>query len=140
MVSQNYQTASRHLLAQAHEELAAGDTRQASEKGWGAAAQIVKSVAEQRGWEHRNHAALYRVVRRLADETGDEDIRRLFDIAGNLHVNFYENWNNAENVAGGIADVARLLDKLEPLAAPQRGIYGSANLSDRQPPSAGARS
>ena len=49
MVAQTYQTASRHLLAQAHEELAAGDTRQASEKGWGAAAQIVKSVAARRG-------------------------------------------------------------------------------------------
>ena len=33
--------------AGACEELAAGDTRQASEKGWGAAAQMVKSVAAQ---------------------------------------------------------------------------------------------
>ena len=40
MATQTYQTASRHLLAQARVELAAGDTRQASEKGWGAAAQI----------------------------------------------------------------------------------------------------
>ena len=118
MATQTYQTASRHLLTQARTELAAGDSRQASEKGWGAAAQIVKSVAELRGWEHRNHAALYRVVRRLADETGDEDIRRLFNTAGNLHVNFYENWNNAENVARDLADVGQFLDKLEPLAAP----------------------
>ena len=120
MTTQTYQTASRHLLAQAHMELAAGDTRQASEKGWGAAAQMVKSVAAQRGWAHQSHAALYQVVRILADETGDEDIRRLFDIAGNLHVNFYENWNLAENVAGGIADIERFLDKLEPLAGPSR--------------------
>ena len=117
MVAQTYQTASRHLLAQAHEELAAGDTRQASEKGWGAAAQIVKSVAARRGWEHGSHAALYRVIRTLADETGDEDIRSLFNTAGNLHVNFYENWNIAENVAVDLADVERFLDKLEPLAA-----------------------
>ena len=109
---------SRHLLAQAREYLYLGDTRQASEKGWGAAAQIVKSVAEQRGWEHGSHAALYRVVRRLTNETGDREIRRLFDIAGNLHVNFYENWNIAGNVARGIADVERFLDKLEPLTAP----------------------
>ena len=118
MVAQTYQTASRHLLAQAREELAAGDTRQASEKGWGAAAQIVKSVAAQRGWEHGSHAALYRVVRRLTNETGDREIRRLFDVAGNLHVNFYENWNIAGNVARGIADVERFLDKLEPLVTP----------------------
>ena len=120
MAAQIYQTASHHLLAQARTELAAGDTRQASEKGWGAAAQIVKSVAEQHGWEHRNHAALFNVISRLVAETGDVEIRRLFRVANALHVNFYENWDNAENVAGGIADVSRLLDKLEPLAAPGR--------------------
>ena len=120
MVAQTYQTASRHLLAQAREELAAGDTRQASEKGWGAAAQMVKSVAEQRGWEHRNHAALFDVISRLVAETGDSEIRRLFRVANALHVNFYENWDNAENVAGDLVDVAQFLDKLEPLAAPRR--------------------
>ena len=118
MAAQTYQTASRHLLAQARAELAAGDARQASEKGWGAAAQMVKSVAARRGWEHHSHAALYRVVRRLADETGDEDIRSLFNTAGNLHVNFYENWNNAENVTVDLADMERFLDKLEPLVTP----------------------
>ena len=37
-----YREASRQLLAQARAELDAGDLRQASEKAWGAAAQIVK--------------------------------------------------------------------------------------------------
>ena len=118
MVAQTYQTASRHLLAQAHEELAAGDTRQASEKGWGAAAQIVKSVAEQRGWEHRNHAALFNVISRLVAETGDDDIRDLFYVAVSLEANFYENWDNAANVAGDLLDLELFLDKMEPLAAP----------------------
>ena len=118
MVAQTYQTASRHLLAQAREELAAGDTRQVSEKGWGSAAQIVKSVAARRGWEHGSHAALYRVVRRLTNETGDGDIRDLFHIANALHTNFYENWDNAENVAGALSRIERFVDRLEPLAAP----------------------
>ena len=120
MVAQTYQTASRHLLAQACEELAAGDTRQASEKGWGAAAQMVKSVAAQRGWAHQSHAALFDVIARLVDETGDSEIRRLFRVANALHVNFYENWDKAENVAGDLDDLERFLDKLEPLAAPGR--------------------
>ena len=124
MVAQTYQTASRHLLTQAHEELAAGDTRQASEKGWGAAAQIVKSVAEQRGWEHRNHAALFNVISRLVAETGDGDIRDLFHIANSLHINFYENWDNAENVAGALSQMERFVDRLEPLAAPSPARNG----------------
>ena len=116
MVTQTYREASHRLLRQAEEELAAGDVRQASEKGWGSAAQMVKSIAEQRGWAHRSHAALYNAIARLVAETGDDDIRRLFAVAGDLHVNFYENWNNADNVAAGLADVQRLIDKLEPLA------------------------
>ena len=46
MTTQTYRDASRLLLAQGRAELAAGDVRQASEKGWGAAAQMVKSIAE----------------------------------------------------------------------------------------------
>ena len=67
---------SRHLLAQAREDLYLGDTRQASQKGWAAAAQTVKSVAETRGWAHHDHAALFIVISRLVAETGDDDIRR----------------------------------------------------------------
>ena len=62
--------ASRQLLRQGWEELAAGDVRQASEKGWGAAAQMVKSIAERRAWQHTNHAALFTAVSRLVNETG----------------------------------------------------------------------
>ena len=117
MVTQTYRAAGRGLLAQGRRELAEGDTRQASEKGWGAAAQMVKAVAERRGWAHQSHAALYRVVSRLVAETGDDDIRNLFKVASSLHTNFYENWDTAESVAGDLNDVERLLDKLEPLAA-----------------------
>ena len=49
MATQKYQQQSRHLLTQALRELDQGDLVQASEKGWGAAAQMVKAVAEQRG-------------------------------------------------------------------------------------------
>ena len=115
MMSQTYQAASRQLLQQGREELALGDTRQASEKGWGAAAQMVKAIAERRGWEHRNHAALFVAVSRLVAETGDQDIRRLFAVANSLHVNFYENWDTAQNVAGNLDDVERFLDGVEPL-------------------------
>ena len=109
---------SRHLLAQAREDLYLGDTRQASQKGWAAAAQIVKSVAETRGWAHHDHAALFIVISRLVAETGDDDIRRLFNVAISLEANFYENWIPGVSVDGDLDDIAQFLDKLEPLAAP----------------------
>ncbi len=86
-----YLEQSREFLAKAYQELDE-DLPKASEKGWGAAAEIVKSIAEARGWEHHGHRQLQAVVNRLRNETGDEDLRRLFSIASDLHRNFYENW------------------------------------------------
>lgn len=115
MTTLTYQDAARHLLTQGFEELAQGDSRQASEKGWGAAAQMIKAVASSRGWSHDSHASLYGVIDRLVRETGDEGIRDRFRSANALHQNFYENWGSADYVAGGLAEVRGLLDKLEPL-------------------------
>ena len=118
MATQKYHQQSRHLLAQALLELDQGDLVQASEKGWGSAAQVVKAIAEQRGWRHRSHELLFEAVDALADEAGDEDMARLFDVASALHVNFYESWNSARRVRRGLRDVGLLLDKLEPLIDP----------------------
>ena len=110
-----YSYASKELLDQAGRELAAGDVRQATEKGWGAAAQMVKAVASRRGWQHNSHSLLYDVVLKLATETGDDDIFTFFHMAGNLHTNFYENWLTGEVAGAGLRYVGRFLDKLEPL-------------------------
>ena len=85
-----YRSAGLQLLAQARAELDAGDLRQASEKGWGAAAQAVKAVAQQRGWPHNYHAALFTAVRDLSNEAGYPEIHGLFASPNLLHVNFYE--------------------------------------------------
>ena len=110
-----YTEASRRFLNKAFDELAQGDVAQASEKGWGAAAQMVKAIAEQRGWTHSSHPSLRQVARRLAGETGDRQLFRLFRVASDLHTNFYENWDSPEDVQEGLHDVQLLLDKLEPL-------------------------
>ena len=115
---QMYRDASRTLLVQGFAELEQGDTRQASEKGWGATAQMLKSIAQHRGWEHRGHRLVRRVASRLADETGDAEIRRLYRVASDLHTNFYEGADTAADVKAGLDDVQRLLDKLAPLALP----------------------
>ena len=107
-----YRSSAAALLEQARTELAAGDARQASEKGWGAAAQAVKAIADVRGWQHRNHAALFRAAGQLAAEAEDDDIHRWFLTASGLHVNFYENWLEADAVAVGLDDVDQLVRRL----------------------------
>ena len=115
MTIQKYRNDSRFLLAQAHAELVQGDVRQASEKGWCAAAQMLKAVAEDRGWEHERHRHFSRIASRLRYELGDGDLYRQFRVAEGLHVNFYEDTLQAEDVALDLLDVENLLDKLEPL-------------------------
>ena len=112
---EDYATAGREFLAKAQEALTQGDLAQASEKGWGAAAQLVKAIAEQRGWSHSGHRELFQVVRRLAEEYSDPQLRTLFHVANSLHNNFYENWLPEELVQSGIQDVRALVAKLEPL-------------------------
>ena len=109
----NYRSAATQLLGQARTELAQGDTRQASEKGWGAAAQAVKAVAHARGWEHRTHVALFRAVSRLAKETGNDEIDRLFGAANSLHGNFYENWLTSNQVRLLVDDAGRFVGMLD---------------------------
>ena len=106
MTTQNHLESSRTLLSQAKSERTAGDVRQASEEGWGAA-QIVKAVAEQRDWQHHGHARLFDAVATIAAETGDEHIDRLFELASALHTNFYEDWYGASRVERGLRDILR---------------------------------
>ena len=108
-----YRDQSRTYLKQAVEELERGDVRQASEKGWGAAAQMVKAVADRRGLRHNAHPLLHEAVSRLVEETGDDEFRTLFSAANLLHVNFYEGGFSAAIVEKAIQDVTRFVDKAE---------------------------
>ena len=110
-----YQTAAADCLRQAFAELEDGDLRQASEKGWGAAASVMKAIAEQRGLEHHSHDILFEVAALLTGESGDVNIRRDFQMASSLHTNFYEGWLREEMVRDGLDQVRRLLTTLEPL-------------------------
>ena len=115
MASQKHQQLSEYLLAEARRELVAGGLPQASEYGWGAITQILKAIAEQRGWEHNRHRHYLRIASRLRAETGDGDILRLFGVANLLHENFCENDMSAGGVADGLDDVEALLNKLTPM-------------------------
>ena len=115
--AQFYINTSREYYARARAYLAANDLLQTSEKGWGAAALRVKSVAELRGWYHYSHDSISGIIDRLVVETGDQEFRELFKAAGTLHRNFYEGWLNRRQVRSRLNQVARLLRKLENLSA-----------------------
>ncbi len=102
-------------LAQAREEFAREDLMQASEKAWGAAAQLVKAAAADRGWRHGRHATLYQVVRQLVEETGVDALRLEFAVAGELHANFYEGFLAPAVVEDYLQDVARFVERVEGL-------------------------
>jgi hypothetical protein len=117
MVTQpdGYAAVSRELLAKASEELERGDLIQASEKGWGAAAQMLKAIAQQRGWDHASYRVLFQVIDQTVRETSDPRIRDLFQIANALHTNFYEHWMTRGDVEQGLERVGELVERLEQL-------------------------
>ena len=108
------------LMKKGRKDLAKGDVRHASEKGWGAAALILKAVGESRGWRHSSDRNLCTIARNLSKETGDEEIVCLFFAARTLHqkLMFSENWTDKENVAYNLDEVSLLLKKLAPVVRP----------------------
>ena len=104
------------FLAKARTYLAEDDLLQAAEKGWGAAAQAVKAVAEQRGWPHNRHRDLFRAINRLTAETADSSLSKQFLVANGLHNNFYDGELPRESVAAGLEDVEQLVSHLRRLS------------------------
>ena len=107
-----YREQSRIFLAQAHEELAKGDLPQASEKGWGAAAHMLKAVADKRGWKHDDDKDLYTVVSKLRLELVEPELTSLFSSATVLRVNVGEGWLAKQDIEDHIRQVKAFLERL----------------------------
>ena len=116
--AKRYNLRSAEYLRRARAYLAAGDLEQAAEKGWGAAAVAVKACAESRGMHHNGHRQLWQVVHTLARESDDLELAELFGIAGELHVNFYEDWLEPDVVDRYLLRVEQLTERLVALAEP----------------------
>ena len=110
-----YREQSRIFLEQAYVELEAGDLRQASEKGWGAAALMLKAVSAERQWQHGTHRLLFTNARRLASEARNQAVQRGFHAASTLHANFYEGWMEAAWVSTYLGRVRMFVDVAEEL-------------------------
>lgn len=114
--AEHYRRLNGKFLREAEELLADRDYVQASEKLWGAAAEIVKAVAAKRGIMLRAHRSITDYAARLDDEHPELNLATEFSVANNLHVNFYEDWlaprmveKNAEVVKNLIRKIERLL-------------------------------
>lgn len=113
--AEKYAELSRHFIEKADEYLLAGDRVQASEKGWGAVAEAVKSIAEERGWNHQGHRLLGDIAFQLSEEWERPDVRILFDAIEKLHINFYEDNMGLDAIASRVEDAKALLGDLEAL-------------------------
>ena len=101
------------FLSKARAHLAEGDLLQASEKGWGAAARMVKAVAENRGWDHSTPGDLYWAVDRLAELFAGEELQGRFLSANALDQNSYEDDMPTATVADGLDEVEQFAAALE---------------------------
>lgn len=108
-----YATMSREYMERAEDYLRQGDLMQASEKSWGAAACALKSIAEQRGWQHQSHSLLNDISGQIVDETGRTDLHDMFAVARTMHQNFYENWEPEGAVEYGVGRIKEYLTELE---------------------------
>ena len=105
---------SQSLIRQAQEELdGAGDYAQSSEKAWGAIAEALKAAAAGRNWNHHNHGILRDIATQLCLEFGQPQLTNLFDTAEALHINFYENRYDRDEVQLRLDRCRELLDELE---------------------------
>ncbi len=108
-----YVNAAKDLLKEAQRELGEGNTRQAAEKLWGAAALAVKAYAYWRdGKRLSSHGELWEYKRRLEDELG-EWVHDSWASATEMHVCFYEGWCTEKDVATAYKRVEKLVNKLE---------------------------
>ena len=116
---QKYAALARAFRDSAWEHLEKDDLPQASNKAWGLVAETVKDISAQHGGIIHTHGAIMEVIvelARLADNAGDANIahtiRSIFQIARDLHANFYENELHEDIVIGGLMQCEELAELL----------------------------
>ncbi len=96
-------------------ELTKKDLVQASEKLWGACAEIVKAVAAKRGIELGTHASLWEFVSKLDKAHPGWGLLDQFSYAENLHTNFYEEWLTEDYVRRGVEVAENFIAQMKKL-------------------------
>ncbi len=106
-----------YFLRKSREFLADGDSHQASEKGWGAAAHMVKAVAATHGWRYESHDEFDAVLEQASTVAGNDRIHDLGNAAHYLHRNYYKRKSllNPERIRRNLGNVGELIILLRPL-------------------------
>lgn len=91
------------------------DYAQASEKLWGAMAEIIKAVAAKRGVELGTHRSLGEFVSRLQKEHPEWDLVPAFGLGNALHMNFYEDWLPPDHVELYANVIREFIERLQTL-------------------------
>ena len=133
-ISDRYLKISRLHLQQAEEELfIKGDTMQASEKIWNAAAQALKSVAALRGWNHKSHSLLGDIAMQLRLELGRPELSEQFRILESAHNNFYEHRWAPDEVEDRLNAARQFVGWLEEIRQrPQRRFIPATRTQQRR--------
>ena len=133
-ISDRYLKISRLHLQQAEEELLVkGDTMQASEKIWNAAAQALKSVAALRGWNHKSHSLLGDIAMQLRLELGRPELSEQFRLLESAHNNFYEHRWAADEVDDRLNAARQFVGWLEEIRQqPQRRFTPATRTQQRR--------
>ncbi len=102
MLTTNHAQTAEGFPADSDREFDAGDTLQASEKLWGAAAHAIMAVAQQRSLEYGTHRTLINSARQITDEQDDELLRSALQAgilaARHFHSNFYNRTMEPEDI------------------------------------------
>jgi len=113
--AEHYKRLNGKFLRDADELLKKSDVVQASEKFWGAAAEIVKVYAAKKGLKVRTHADLWQIVIALDKQRPRLGLHEEFLTASYLHTNFYEDELLPESVRAAGDVVRRFIGKMERL-------------------------
>lgn len=107
----------RNFLERSKSYLAQGDLHQASEKGWGAAAHIVKAVAAANNWEYEYHDQFEGVVINARQRYRQPALLDMSRAAESLHRNYYRRdlMLNADVIRNDVEAVERMVNILGPL-------------------------
>jgi hypothetical protein len=89
--SRRYHELNEKYISDADKLFASKDYPQASEKYWGAAAEITKAYGAETGKVLRIHGELRDFVRKLGNKRPELELMTLFVDAEALHANFCEN-------------------------------------------------